>query len=227
MRLRKMSMLCSIHKSSAVLAILIAGVAMGCSHSKKGQFADVTDREKGLPTTSAPVVVDQPQPQPAPPARPSTTTTPTQTDIAATRTAMTPSAGLTTAPVSEATTAPAGAAVSGGHQIIYDIGEHGVLLRRWEQSATVRAGGDVKAGATYWPTIDQAYRRPDVYNVFIEPAEFLLNTVLLPVRAVLTLPTEPVIYHDTVTTTERETRKRPPVTYKPEKRRAWWHWFMF
>src|SRR5947207_2181222 len=108
MRLRRMSMLSSIHRSSWLALILVAGGVMGCAHSKKGQFADVTDRQRGEATTAAPVVVDQPQP--APPQRPTTTTTPVQTDIAATRAAAVPAVGM-------AATAPAGAAVAGGHQI--------------------------------------------------------------------------------------------------------------
>src|SRR5947208_2872448 len=146
MRLRKMSILFSIRRQATLSLMLMAGAAMGCAHKKQGQFADVTNRDRGQPTSTAPVVVDQPQPVPPPPARPSTTTTPTQTDIAATRSALTPSAGLSTAPAGVSATAAAGAAVAGGHQIIYDVGENGLLLRRFERSANVRVSGDVRAG---------------------------------------------------------------------------------
>ena len=205
-------MLYSTHKVCAMALVFVG--AIGCAHRKQGQFADVTDRNRGQATTSPPVVVDEPQPPPAP--RQITTTTPTHSDISATQTAMTPSAGLSTAPSSASATAPAGAAVSGGHQIIYDIGEHGLLLRRFEQSATVRVSGDVRAGPTYWLSVDRAVQRPDIYNLVMEPGEFLLNTLLLPVRAVLVPPWTPVIYRPV--TPEGRTKRLPAPTYQAKKK---------
>jgi hypothetical protein len=52
----------------------------------------------------------------------------------------------------------------------------------------------VLAGPTYWPTVDRAFRRPNSTNIYLEPAEFVWNSILLPYRMVETPPWSKVVY---------------------------------
>src|ERR1051325_3118393 len=49
-------------------------------------------------------------------------------------------------------------------RIIVRVGGHGVGGRAWPLMTTPRASGDTLAGPTYWPTIDDAVRRPNKVN---------------------------------------------------------------
>jgi hypothetical protein len=74
------------------------------------------------------------------------------------------------------------------------VGERGLVQRPWPAVAFSRPSGDVMAGPTYWPSVDDAFERSNGLNLVMEPVEFLLNTVLLPVRAVITPPWTAMIY---------------------------------
>jgi len=64
------------------------------------------------------------------------------------------------------------------------------------KTVIVRRGpsGDVLAGPTYWPTVDDAFHRPNSTNIWLEPGEFIWNTALLPYRVIDAPPWSKVIY---------------------------------
>ena len=79
-------------------------------------------------------------------------------------------------------------------RIVVRVADHGVLRRNWALATCLRPSGDVLAGPTYWPSVDRAFNRPNYINVWLEPGEFLWNTLLLPYRAVETPPWAAVVY---------------------------------
>lgn len=70
----------------------------------------------------------------------------------------------------------------------------GQLRREWPLAVAYRPSGDVLAGPVYYPTVDQAPARPDWQSALLDAPEFVLNTVLLPVRAVITPPWAKLVY---------------------------------
>lgn len=62
------------------------------------------------------------------------------------------------------------------------------LRRDWPVSVAYRPSGDVDAGNTYWPTIDEAPSRPEWLSGTLESFEFLFNLAAAPVRLFITRP---------------------------------------
>ncbi len=79
-------------------------------------------------------------------------------------------------------------------RIVVRVAEGGVIRRFWALSTCPRPSGEVLAGPTYWPSEDQAFRRPNWVNVWLEPGEFLWNTALLPYRVIETPPWAKIVY---------------------------------
>jgi hypothetical protein len=79
-------------------------------------------------------------------------------------------------------------------RIVIRVAVAGVIRRNWALSVCPRPSGDVLAGPTYWPTVDDAFRRPNSTNIWLEPGEFLWNILLLPYRVVDTPPWSKVVY---------------------------------
>jgi hypothetical protein len=79
-------------------------------------------------------------------------------------------------------------------RIVVRVGEHGVIRRIWVLSASPRPSGDVLGGPYYWPSEDRAFNRPNSTNVWLEPGEFVWNTLLLPYRMFDTPPWSKVVY---------------------------------
>lgn len=79
-------------------------------------------------------------------------------------------------------------------RVVIRVAETGVLRRNWVLSVCPRPSGDVLAGPTYWPTEDDAFQRPNWVNLWLEPGEFVWNTLLLPYRVVDTPPWSKIVY---------------------------------
>jgi len=79
-------------------------------------------------------------------------------------------------------------------RIVVRVAEGGVIRRNWALAVCPRPSGDVLAGPTYWPTIDDAFHRSNSTNVWLEPGEFLWNTLLLPYRLIDEPPWSKVVY---------------------------------
>lgn len=62
------------------------------------------------------------------------------------------------------------------------------LPRHWPVSIAYRPSGDVDAGNTYWPTIDEVPKRPEWLSGALESFEFLFNLAAAPVRLFITRP---------------------------------------
>ena len=79
-------------------------------------------------------------------------------------------------------------------RIIVRVGDHGIIRRQYALSTCPRPSGDVLAGPYYWESEDRAFHRPNWVNVWLEPGEFVWNTLLLPYRLVETPPWSKVVY---------------------------------
>jgi len=79
-------------------------------------------------------------------------------------------------------------------RIVMRVADTGVIRRNWGLAVCPRPNGDVLAGPTYWPTVDDAFHRPNSTNVWLEPGEFFWNILLLPYRVVDTPPWSKVVY---------------------------------
>ncbi len=79
-------------------------------------------------------------------------------------------------------------------RIIIRVADAGVIRRNWALSVCPRPSGDVLAGPTYWPTVDDAFHRPNSTNIWLEPGEFIWNLALLPYRVIDAPPWSKVIY---------------------------------
>jgi hypothetical protein len=88
---------------------------------------------------------------------------------------------------------PADAALQTRADVLLNITEGGVLRRAWPVSVAYIPSGDTLAWPHYWNTVERAIYRSDLENSFMEPLEFLANTALLPVRAVMLPPWTPVV----------------------------------
>lgn len=76
------------------------------------------------------------------------------------------------------------------------VRDDGVLRRPWPITVAYRPSGDVIAGRTYYEDItDEASKRPEWLQAAMETPWFLVDTVILPVRAVKTPPWAPVLYN--------------------------------
>ena len=140
-----------------------------------------------------------------PPSRQPTVVPPTETIRAETPTAAGPATTSAVAgpgryhivadsPAIVPTTRPvSGNTVATGPQIPIEIDEVG-LVRQWPLWIGERPSGNVIAGPHYWPTITREPRRTELNQGFIEPVEFLWNTLLLPYRMVRTPPWTAVTY---------------------------------
>jgi hypothetical protein len=94
------------------------------------------------------------------------------------------------------TTRPANgtaSAMGNGAEIPLEVDEVG-LVRQWPVWVGERPSGNVVAGPTYWPTISREPRRTELSQAFVEPVEFLWNTLLLPYRAIRTPPGTRITY---------------------------------
>ena len=109
-----------------------------------------------------------------------------------------------------ATTQPTtmGGGGAGGAIPVTVIQGDAVIQRQWPEAVFWRASGDTIAGPTYWDSINDAFKRPDWVNVLMEPAEFLLNTALLPVRAVITPPMTAIQYSPVGPKTDETTARK-------------------
>jgi uncharacterized protein YceK len=78
-------------------------------------------------------------------------------------------------------------------RIVVRVADRGVLRRSWSLAVSPRPSGDVLAGPTYWPSVDEAFHRPNSTNIWLEPGEFLWNTLLLPYRVIDTPPWSKIV----------------------------------
>jgi hypothetical protein len=167
---------------SITLMAALALAITGCTKSKDRPFADVTqpDRSQPVLTESDAQAVAMAEgervitsgTQPATRPRDSVDQ---QTDAGP---------RSTTLPVDE----------PGTSRIEVVIEEPAVLVRQWPQSVAYRPSGDTLAFPTYWPDLEKAFRRDEYDNLYMEPLEFLFNTVALPVRAIITPPNTKTVY---------------------------------
>jgi hypothetical protein len=165
------------------LALLAATVALtGCTRSKDRPFADVTD-----PDRSRPVLSESDAQAVAMAEGERVITTGTQP---ASRPRVSVEQQTEGGPRS--TTLPADEPATSTIQVV--IEEPAVLVRQWPQAVAYRPSGDTLAFPTYWPTLENAFRRSEYDNLYMEPLEFLWNTVALPVRAVITPPNTRTVY---------------------------------
>jgi hypothetical protein len=79
-------------------------------------------------------------------------------------------------------------------RIVVRVGEHGIIRRVWALAVNPRPSGDVLAGPYYWESEDRAFHRPNSTNIWLEPGEFVWNTLLLPYRLIDTPPWSKVVY---------------------------------
>ena len=79
-------------------------------------------------------------------------------------------------------------------RIVVRVAERGVMRRAWALAVCPRPSGDVLAGPTYWPSEDRAFHRSNSTNIWLEPGEFLWNTLLLPYRMIDVPPWSKVVY---------------------------------
>jgi hypothetical protein len=70
------------------------------------------------------------------------------------------------------------------------------VQRDWPVSAAYRPSGDVPAGPVYWPSVVNYHETDDVMSALKQPIDFFFNTLLVPVRAVLTPPCTKIIYSE-------------------------------
>lgn len=80
------------------------------------------------------------------------------------------------------------------------------LVREWPLWIVERPSGNVVAGPTYWPTDYREPRRAELTQAFVEPVEFLWNTLLIPYRMVRTPPGTRVLYDPA---TDQDTPRAP------------------
>jgi hypothetical protein len=78
-------------------------------------------------------------------------------------------------------------------EIPLEIDEVG-LVRQWPLWITERPSGNVVARPTYWPTDFRERTQNETRQAFVEPLEFLYNTLLLPYRIVRAPPWTKVTY---------------------------------
>jgi hypothetical protein len=202
------------------LACAAAALVIGCQ-AKQQPFADVpaADRSEMAPLVTAPAeprvaALQQAQAAPAEPVAPVAVETPV---VPVTPPAPVPAAppavaSAETAPAAPAVTPPAptvgmglapeadryilrpaDAALQSRADVVLNISEGGVLRRAWPVTAAYIPSGDTLAWPHYWNTVGRAIYRNDWENAILEPLEFLGNTVLLPVRAVMLPPWVPVV----------------------------------
>lgn len=191
-----------------VLACAAVAMVAGCQ-AKQRPFADVpaADREETSPLVTAPAeprgaAVAQAQAAPVEPAAPVETpaapAVPAVAQVEPARPAVTQPAtntGVGLAPEADRyILRPGDAALDARGDALLNPAEGGVLRRAWPVSVAAMPSGDTLAWPHYWETTDRAIYRTDLQNSFLEPLEFMANTVLLPVRAVLLPPWTPTIY---------------------------------
>jgi hypothetical protein len=83
-----------------------------------------------------------------------------------------------------------------GTNVIY-IDQWGGARRQWAISASERASGDVLAGPYYGPQqLSDRLGRQEWHRGWLEPVDFFVNVVLMPVRAVRTPPNAKVVYSE-------------------------------
>jgi hypothetical protein len=203
-----------------MLACGAAAVFAGCQ-ARQQPFADVPATERGemAPLVEAPeqephaavIARAEPaapaQPPAAPPAPPAAPAPAAPAPAAPTERAPAvverPAGPQREAPVVIAPKAerliltPADATLQTPAGVVIPVGEGGELRRAWPVSAAYLPSGDVLAHPTYWPTTETAIYRSDLRNTFLEPLEFVANTVLLPIRAIRQSPLTPVVYSAT------------------------------
>lgn len=157
------------------ISAAIAGILMvvGCQ-SKDRPFADVAGQAKGqeLHATAE-------QAEPAAPA-----TAPAPAEAAAVAQPAPVVQPTVERPVSVAAIRDTAAAV-------YDNGE---MRRPWPISVAARPSGDVAVLPTYYQQIDEKATRPDWQAAPLDLGQFMLNTLLLPVRMVQTPPWRESVY---------------------------------
>lgn len=200
------------------LACAAAAMVIGCQ-AKQRPFADVpaADREEISPLVTAPAeprVAALAQAQAAPiepvapvetPAAPTTPPSIPAIPPVVAQAQTTPTEPTVTQPA-QATTGmglgpeadryilrPADAALQARANVTLNVMEGGVLRRAWPVSVAYIPSGDTLAWPHYWNTVERAIYRSDLENSFLEPLEFLANTALLPVRAVLLPPWTPMV----------------------------------
>ena len=79
-------------------------------------------------------------------------------------------------------------------RIVVRVADHGIIRRQYALSTCPRPSGDVLAGPYYWESEDRAFNRPNWVNMWLEPGEFVWNSLLLPYRMVDTPPWAKVVY---------------------------------
>lgn len=201
---------------AAVAPALLAGGLIGCQHRSRpsGPFSDVTGRARtqsvqalAASDAKAPAKAEAPAAAPAAPVR---TVLAAQPDLrrppeppvnVPAGPANVPAgpaaeqAGLVPPPrLPEREPIPAIAGLPARATIALNLAPGGVLTREWPTSVSSQPSGDVLAGPSYYPRGYRSATRSDWVGGIMEPAEFLIDTVLLPVRAVFTPPWAPVVY---------------------------------
>ncbi len=195
------------------VGLALAAALAGCSADKKGPFTDVTGRDQERASDVQPAT--RPVIAPAQPA-PAITVTDSSNATATVMAAKPAEAKSVTITVTDAANAPANPVSSGPAMgnLVVRVDEQGRLSRDFAPSAFERPSGDVKAGPLYWPNYNRNIKRSDTENAVFEPMEFIIDSLLMPVRAVITPPWTDVVY-DAVpqdNTTPASVNERQPVT---------------
>ena len=187
------------HILSCAVGLALAGALAGCSADKKGPFTDVTGRDQEQPSDVQPAT--RPVVAQAEPAQPTPTITVTDSGTATPRVVAEKPAEpkSVTITVSEGTNPPANPVVNPAvpaamGKLVVRVDEHGRLSRDFAPSAFERPSGDVLAGPLYWSNYNRTIKRSDAENVVFEPMEFIIDSLLMPVRAVITPPWTDVVY---------------------------------
>lgn len=172
-----------------IVCIVAAMVLIGCQ-SKSRPFGDVTAKSQQEPTAIA--TADQAPAQPAAgQAQPPAPLAPPAADQAPPAPVVTPATPALPATAAVAPAETAAPKALPGPAEVDRIGAR----RDWPRSAAMRPSGGVTAWPLYYPD-PSIEKRGDLVEFFFDPAEYVLNTVLTPVRMFITPPWTKVEYSE-------------------------------
>lgn len=163
---------------------------LGCAQRSR-PFQDVVQRQAGRSSMleqspQAPLATTRPAPSEAIVSAPQSPAVPTALATRPTTPATTRDAAGGPVAVLEQTHHPIQPGAEG--QPIPMLIHDKVARRDWPASICYRPSGDVIAGPTYWPRTENYRPRGEYINLFMDPGEFLFNSIFIPVRLVLTPP---------------------------------------
>ncbi|MFI5381829.1 MAG: hypothetical protein ACHRHE_21230 [Tepidisphaerales bacterium] len=200
------------------VALTLSAALAGCAASKTGPFADVTARDQEQPSDAQPTTRPVEAPDKPMATRPAPTISVSATPAAAFAKDPSDSVPATVVvtdtarpPTNPPATAPAAAPMG---KLVVHVDEHGRLSRDFAPSTFERPSGDVLAGPVYWPNKNRTIKRGDAENFVFEPMEFIVDSLLMPIRACITPPWTDVVYDPVPqdNTTPASVTDRQPVT---------------